>query len=291
MHTIVKIAVFALVGVGAAWAQDFERDGPRMPGDSGHESTEEQKAARETAINQLEACDVLGVFAHPDDETFSSGTFALLSAKGQRVQLVYATSGDAGGDKTDRELSGQALADVREGEMRSGARVMQLATEPLFLRYPDGLVYDHWNEVVESVQQIIKQTQPKIVVTFGPDGLYGHADHVAIGQITGRAFDDSEGPTHLLHTALSRTRHTLVANANPEIGERYKAVADRFITYSVDVSAQLEQRVGAISAHKTQFEPEFVQQFRMLAAITRVEDFVEVRHPGETGLLSELFSK
>jgi hypothetical protein len=61
-------------------------------------------------IASLAPVDILAVFAHPDYETFASGTFTKLSANGQRIQLVYATSGHAGGDLTGQGLKGEALA-------------------------------------------------------------------------------------------------------------------------------------------------------------------------------------
>lgn len=288
MPKALKIAVAILIFASSARAQESQQVRPRMPGDTGVVSTEHQKDERIVAIAELEACDVLVVFAHPDDETFALGTLARLSAKGERVQLAYATSGDAGGDLTNRGLSGPALGAEREQEMRNAAIALELATEPLFLRYPDGQVYDHWNEVLESVRAIIAKTNPKVVITFGPDGYYGHADHVAISQIAARAFDDSGTPSHLLHVAISRSTNDLIVRLGG--GSSYKPVADKYVTYTVKVRDQLEKRVGAISSHKTQFDEKTVAQFRMLATITGTEQFVEVRHSGETGALSELFA-
>jgi LmbE family N-acetylglucosaminyl deacetylase len=285
MSKILSVVIATLLIVEGAWAQDRRPDGPRR---RGLESTAQEKEARETAIAELERCDVLGIFAHPDDETFASGTFAKLSAKGKRVLLVYATSGDAGGDKTGRDLRGDALAKEREQEMRNAASALELPTQPLFLRYPDGQVYDYWEEVLANVQSIIEKTGPSVVVTFGPDGYYGHVDHLAIGQISGRAFDDSDTPSHLLHVALSRSTNDIIVQAGG--GNRFKPVADKFITYNVDIKEHVSNRVAAMASHKTQFDQRTVSQLGRLSALTGKEEFVEVRHPGQAGLLSELFS-
>ncbi|MFQ3246579.1 MAG: LmbE family N-acetylglucosaminyl deacetylase [Arenicella sp.] len=69
--------------------------------------------SKDNMIESLERADILAVFAHPDDETFASGTFTKLSASGQRIQLVYATLGDAGGDLTGQGLEGDALGRPR----------------------------------------------------------------------------------------------------------------------------------------------------------------------------------
>ncbi len=286
MLRVLTVCIVTLLVVQGSAAQD-ERPLGRRPG--GMESTEEQKEAREKAIAALESCDVLGVWAHPDDETFASGTFAKLAAKGKRVLLVYATSGDAGRDRTNRGLSGESLGQEREQEMRNAAKALELSTEPLFLRYPDGKVYDYWDEVIGSVRSIIAKTSPAVVITFGPDGYYGHADHIAVGQIAGRAFDDSGTPSHLLHAALSRSTNNIIVRAGG--GNRFKPVDDKFITYKVDIKGHVNNRVGAMQAHKTQFDERTVAQMRQLLALTHKEEFVEVRHPGKAGLLSELLSE
>lgn len=53
---------------------------------------------------------VLVVFAHPDDETWISGTLAKLASSGLKVIPLYVTSGDAGSDYSGANLSGLALA-------------------------------------------------------------------------------------------------------------------------------------------------------------------------------------
>lgn len=245
--------------------------------------------ARSKAIDALKTCDILAVFAHPDDETFAIGTFSKLSANGQKIQLVYATSGDAGGDLTGQGLSGADLGQWREGEMNAAAEVIGVSAKPLFLRYPDGYVRKNWDDVLGNVESIIAKTQPKIVVTFGPDGYYGHSDHLAIGQIAERAFDELGIGSHLLHVAIPKSMNDKIKQAGG--GDRYKAVNDRYITYIVNVKKQIQQRVGAMKAHGSQFDEQTVAQMQMLGALTGIEGFVEVRNLGESGTLSDLFSK
>ena len=130
-----------------------------------------------TAWAELEPCEFLAVFAHPDDETFATGTLAKLAARDVCVQLVYATSGDAGGDLTDRGLSGAALGAEREQEMRRAARALNLPRAPVFLRHGDGKGQENWQTVLEDVEALLAKIQPRVVLTFGPDGYYGHSDH------------------------------------------------------------------------------------------------------------------
>ncbi len=54
-----------------------------------------------------------------------------------------------------------------------------------FLDYIDGEV-DQANhgEAIGKIVTHIRRIQPQVVVTFPPDGNYGHPDHIAIGQYT-----------------------------------------------------------------------------------------------------------
>lgn len=252
--------------------------------------TEQQTAESKSAmIESLEPADILVVFAHPDDETFATGTFTKLSANGKRIQLIYATSGDAGGDRTGQGRSGDALGEHREKEMMQAAQILNTSTEPLFLRYGDGFVRDNWDSILADVESIMHQTQPEIVITFGPDGYYGHRDHLAISQIAERAFDQLGIASHLLHVAIPRSLNDLIEQAGG--GSRYKPVADKYITYKVNVREQIEQRIGAMEAHASQFDEQTIGQMRVLGTISGIEGFVEVRNLGESGTLSTMFAE
>ena len=252
------------------------------------ESVLKEHATRKKAIAALEPIDILGVFAHPDDETFATGTITKLSAQGKRILLVYATSGDAGGDLTGQNLKGEALAKYREGEMNAAAKVLGMSEAPLYLRYPDGYVQENWDDVLEDVQAILQQTQPKVVMTFGPDGYYGHVDHLAIGMITERAFDELGIGDQLLHVAIPKSITDRIRSAGG--GDRFKGVQDKYITYIVNVKKQAKQRVEAMEAHASQFDEGTIQQMRFLGTMTGYEGFVEVRNLGKSGTLAPMFS-
>ena len=52
------------------------------------------------------------------------------------------------------------------------------------LGYPDGeLDQVSPTEVVEQIASYIGEIRPQVLITFGPDGLYGHPDHIAISQL------------------------------------------------------------------------------------------------------------
>ena len=136
---------------------------------------------------------LLAVLAHPDDESLGfGGTLAKYAAEGVRVHLVTATRGDRGryfgkpaGDPTHPGPA--ALADLREGELREAARTLGLH-EVSILGYPDGgLDRVEPRDAIGAIAAHIRRIRPQVVVTFGPDGAYGHPDHIAILQFTAAA--------------------------------------------------------------------------------------------------------
>ena len=133
---------------------------------------------------------LMAVLAHPDDESLGvGGTLAKYAAQGVDVVLVTATRGDAGrfnGHRAgDQEHPGsKALATIREAELRSAAKALGVR-EVALLDYPDQrLDSADPREAIARIVSQLRRHRPDVVVTFGPDGAYGHPDHVAISQFT-----------------------------------------------------------------------------------------------------------
>jgi LmbE family N-acetylglucosaminyl deacetylase len=119
----------------------------------------------------------MAVFAHPDDEAFGTGgTLSKYAAEGCDVTLVTATRGEAG-EIAEPELATSAdLPLVREQELRSACEIYGIHP-PRFLDYADGLLpIVHQGQAVGKVVQLIRELKPQVVITFGPDGIYGHYD-------------------------------------------------------------------------------------------------------------------
>jgi LmbE family N-acetylglucosaminyl deacetylase len=132
----------------------------------------------------------MAVLAHPDDESLGvGGTLAKYASEGVEVFLLTATRGDAGryhGHRADaREHPGpSALANIREAELRAAGAALGLR-EVSFLDYGDQqLDRVDPREAVTAIVRHLRRIRPEVVVTFGPDGAYGHPDHVAISQLT-----------------------------------------------------------------------------------------------------------
>jgi LmbE family N-acetylglucosaminyl deacetylase len=132
----------------------------------------------------------MAVLAHPDDESLGvGGTLAKYASEGVEVFLVTATRGDRGryrgfppGDP--QHPGSSALANIREKELRAAAVALGVR-EVFVLDYQDQhLDGANPREVVAAIVQYIRRIKPDVIVTFAPDGAYGHPDHVAISQVT-----------------------------------------------------------------------------------------------------------
>ncbi|MFT6099030.1 MAG: LmbE family N-acetylglucosaminyl deacetylase [Arenicella sp.] len=71
----------------------------------------------------------------------------------------------------------------------------------------------------------------------------------------------------------------------------YKPVNDKHITYMVNVRAQIEQRIGAMKAHASQFDEQTIGQMRSLGTASAIEGFVEARNLSVSATLATIFAK
>jgi LmbE family N-acetylglucosaminyl deacetylase len=136
-----------------------------------------------------ETLKLLAIFPHPDDETLGLGsTLARYSAEGVETYLVCATRGERGWfDSQGPDPGLEAVARIREAELRCASENLGIH-EVSFLDYIDGDVDQaRPEEIVGKIVTHIRRIKPQIVVTFGPDGAYGHPDHIALSQFTNAA--------------------------------------------------------------------------------------------------------
>jgi LmbE family N-acetylglucosaminyl deacetylase len=136
-----------------------------------------------------DALKLLAVFPHPDDETLGMGsTLARYAAEGVEVYLVCATRGERGWFDSEGPDPGlEGLARIREAELRCAAEILGIR-QVSFLGYIDGEVDQaDPEEIIGRLVSHIRAIEPQVVVTFAPDGAYGHPDHVALSQFTSAA--------------------------------------------------------------------------------------------------------
>ena len=132
---------------------------------------------------------LLAIFPHPDDETLGLGsTLARYSTEGIETYLICATHGEHGWFDSEGPNPGlEGVARIREAELHCAAESLGIH-EVSFLDYIDGDVDQAKpEEIIGKLVAHIRRIKPQVVVTFGPDGAYGHPDHIALSQFTNAA--------------------------------------------------------------------------------------------------------
>ena len=134
----------------------------------------------------VEGFRLMCVLAHPDDESLGTGgTLAKYASEGVETYLVTATRGERGRFGDMRESpSLKTVGKVREAELRAAAEELGVR-EVSFLDFIDGeLDRADPAEAVAKIVFHLRRVKPHVVITFGPEGAYGHPDHIAICQFT-----------------------------------------------------------------------------------------------------------
>jgi len=148
--------------------------------------------------------DVLGVFAHPDDETGVSALMADLSLRqGKRVSHVYCTRGEGGGNMVGTHF-GPSLGVLREAELRDclariGVRFVYFLDRADFA-YTESLqvTLEKWGheETLGRLVRLIRALRPEVIVTMNPAPTAGqHGNHQAAGWLATEAFDAAADAT------------------------------------------------------------------------------------------------
>ena len=210
------------------------------------------------------------IFAHPDDDAYGiAGTVALHAGDPDfRFVLVLATDGGAGDIREGFAATRATLGAIRRGEDEAAWRA--LGREPdrhEWLGYDDGAVDQVPRDVlVERIAGILAEERPDVVVTFGPDGIFGHPDHIAIGAATDTAFHRlapgaTRGFRRLCHGAVpesvfsrwnqQRTSMGLFA-FEPTRMYHMRGVPDDTIGITVDCRPVADRKVAGLGEHRSQ---------------------------------------
>jgi LmbE family N-acetylglucosaminyl deacetylase len=175
---------------------------------------------------------LLGIFAHPDDETLcAGGTFAKYASAGAEVRVISLTKGGAGQIRDANAATRATLRAVREKELDAAGTELGL-TGTRCLDYPDGGLSEIDSQVlVRLASELLSELDPEVVITFGPDGFSGHPDHMAVGAAVTAACYEMRSATsiRLFHCHPPRSRMLLrdrLAEWVVEQTTRFKGTTD-----------------------------------------------------------------
>ncbi|MFK4068499.1 N-acetyl-1-D-myo-inositol-2-amino-2-deoxy-alpha-D-glucopyranoside deacetylase [Streptomyces sp. NPDC029674] len=283
-------------------------------------------------MTELPARRLLLVHAHPDDESITTGaTMAKYAAEGAHVTLVTCTLGEEG-EVIPAELAHLAadredsLGAHRIGELAAAMKEVGV-TDHRFLggpgRYRDSGMMgveqndrpgSFWSadldEAAAHLVEVVREVRPQVLVTYDPDGGYGHPDHIKAHRVAMRAAELAADPAFRAELGAPHTISKIYWNRAPRsvVEERFRwmsgalghspfgmpaAVADvpgvtddERITTEIDGRAFKAAKTAAMAAHVTQITvggPLFVLSNQLAQPVFDVEYYELVRGEASSG--------
>ncbi|MFN8098580.1 MAG: PIG-L deacetylase family protein [Dermatophilaceae bacterium] len=211
---------------------------------------------------------VLVVVAHPDDESFGTGSLLLhLAGLGAATFVCCASRGEAGDVVEAVAVPPGGVGALRETELRAAAELLGVREVRLLgvldsgmtgQPAPDTIVGTDPAVLARSVSDVVREVRPHALVTL--DGSDGHRDHVRMREVTEAVGREFGLPVwlHCLPRALMRAWAQRLAGLDPEspylaLGEL--GTDEARVTDRIDTTAYLPRRLAAISVHASQHSP------------------------------------
>ncbi len=200
---------------------------------------------------------IIGIFAHPDDESFGpSGTLLLEIANGADVHLICATAGQSGSNPDDHE----ELGEVRNEEWLEAGKLLGAKTQHQ-LWYLDGelnnyyfrQIADDCKAIVESITQEYGEKTEFTFVTMDQNGISGHIDHIVMSYVATFVFvalrAQDKRFKELRYTCVSEK---MLPHADTSFVFRSKGRSAKEIDIISDITSVFEQKKEIMRAHKSQ---------------------------------------
>ena len=190
---------------------------------------------------------VVGIFAHPDDETFGPGGTLATLTKDHEVYIICATNGDGKMGNRKKEI---ALGKLRRKELQASCKILGVK-KIFFLNYQDGtLSHNSYHEIAKKVLKIVRTLKPEILITFEPRGVSGHIDHIVMSMVTSFVFPEVTSAKKLMKYCLPVENSLLM-------GKDYfihfpLGYTEEEIDEIVDTNAVWEKKVEAMHQHVSQ---------------------------------------
>jgi LmbE family N-acetylglucosaminyl deacetylase len=218
---------------------------------------------------------LVAIFAHPDDEAFGTGgTLSKYAHEGVDVHLVIATLGEAGRMADPAVSLTQPIDVIREQELRCACTSYGVENLHL-LGYMDGqTTIVPQSAAVYKIVRLLRQLKPQVVVSFGPEGVYGHYDHLAVHrwataavQLAGEAeWWPGAGPAHQVakfyHRAMPQEQVAQVQKVTGRSAVLMDGIPFPFVGYPlekittiINVRDYAQNKLKGIRCHVSQIDP------------------------------------
>ncbi len=217
----------------------------------------------------------MAIFAHPDDEAFGTGgVLSKYADAGVEVHLVMATLGEAGQVANPAVQLTQPMGAWRERELRRACASYGVHHLHL-LGFMDGqTTVAPQSLAVFKIVKLLRQYQPQVVISFGPEGIYGHYDHLAVHRWVTAAVQlaaqperwPEAGPAQrvakVYHRAVPQDSIAAIEKTTGRTAVPIDDVPFPFVGYPmeqittiVDVRAYVDKKLAGVRCHASQIDP------------------------------------
>jgi LmbE family N-acetylglucosaminyl deacetylase len=235
------------------------------------------------AMNVPRLGTILSVWAHPDDETFlAAGVMAAAADRGDRVVCVSATAGEQGASDPEA-WPPLRLARRRTWEAAAAMAVLGVS-EHHILGLPDGALADYEEQGRAVVGRLLDEVRPDTIVTFGPDGITFHPDHIAVSRWVTAAWEERGRRSRLLYATTTDDHLRRFGGLYDEwsiymTGDRPAGTPPEQLAMRICLDgSQLDRKLTALAAMSSQTgEVMAATRPHVYAALVAEEAFVEAR--------------
>ena len=199
--------------------------------------------------------------AHPDDESMGTGGLILRHTRADvEVNLICATRGEKGWVGKPPGARREDLSRIRTTELEAAASALAINGLELW-DYPDGGVEGaDQAEITSRIGAEISRLAPAAVVGWGPDGAYGHPDHIAMGRCTDAAVAAAAdfGRPALYHVAIDAPlalAYRAAIQLNGPGGGSLPLVVKDHLDFVLEMTPEeVQMKLRAIDCHQSQLE-------------------------------------
>jgi len=203
---------------------------------------------------------ILGIFAHPDDENMIGHVLAKYARLGNKVYIIIATDGKDG-TRVTKIPAGDSLGKLRQLESICACKKLGIRP-PIYLqidrldtKYGVRPYLNGHKKLLEELKKYILQLKPAVLLTFGPDGEYGHSEHIVVGAaVTELLLKEGWVDKYPLYFAADKKEDVTDDDDLSYVHESYVNVK---ISYS---EADEEKSIEAAKCYVTQTTPEEIQE-------------------------------
>lgn len=241
-------------------------------------------------LHSQEKRTLAAVVAHPDDDAYGISSIVALHGDDPRFRfvLIHATDGEGGeiaeGSGATRETLGAVR---REEDRRAWLALGRVPDRHEWFGYPDGRLAEVDPDELEGrISHVLAEERPDVVVTFGPDGITGHPDHIAISRATTQSFhrlveDGGSGFRRLTYGVI---RQSVIDRWNvkraaqgmepwdPETLYHLRGIPDGDVDIDIDTTSVAPRVRAAMREHRTQWRdmnPLGVPEEELLKSVSR----------------------